>query len=105
MSIRRLVVPLAAAALLALPAAASAATRYVTPGGISFQCSQAKPCTLPWALLIAAGDGDDVLVAPGTYDVTGFPQLVIKHRIDVHGAPGAARPIITSSDPGNLITV
>jgi hypothetical protein len=59
------------ALLLASPALA-ARERFVSPGGSGTACSQDRPCALTYALSpTALGDGDDVTIAPGDYDVGG----------------------------------
>src|SRR5215207_9127640 len=96
MSARRLIVPLAAAVVLAVPGVASAGERSVSPTGSGIECSEAMPCTLAYGVLGAQVD-DEVVLAPGTYDVSASPVLQPPHRIHVRGQEGAPRPVITSS--------
>ena len=82
---------------LAAPAAAQAVPRYAEPGmgGSDPTCPQADPCDLQTAVESALG-GDEVVVTPGTYE-QGADPLEVPADVDVHGTPGAARPVITSS--------
>jgi hypothetical protein len=41
-----------------------------------------------------AFDGDEVVVGPGTYDLTGGAGLSVDTAIDLHGAAGQPRPLI-----------
>jgi hypothetical protein len=60
--------PLLATALLALaPAAASAADSYVDDDGTGADCTQAEPCPTIAEGIAAAGAGETVHVADGTY--------------------------------------
>src|ERR1700712_5779286 len=100
MPAQRLLLPLAtAAALLALPAVAPAATRYASPLGFGAKCTEASPCTITQGVL-GAIDGDEVVLAAGTYDVSNSPLLEVSHKIILRGAAGGARPLITKSDDG-----
>lgn len=56
--------------MLALPVGASAANRYAaSSGGSAVGCPKTEPCSLAYAVT-AAGSGDEVVVEPGTYNVT-----------------------------------
>ena len=100
-------VPLLVAFLaLALPAVASAATRYAAPGGTAADpcASESSPCSL----YVAADEhasgttiagGDVVEVEPGTYSDTAGdlgPSLVLQPPpgVTVRGAQGKQRPLI-----------
>jgi hypothetical protein len=75
-------------------AAASAASRYASPGGSGTTCDQVNPCDIETAIN-GANQGDDVTLASGTYAPTvalgysGGP----KTDITIHGSPGA-RPVV-----------
>jgi hypothetical protein len=85
-------------ALFVLPAAASAATRHVTPAATatSGDCTAAMPCKVGYAVN-GASPGDEVVVAPGSYAVQ---VALAPEGIDVHGIAGQAPPLLTG--PGNL---
>jgi hypothetical protein len=75
-------------AVASIPAVASAAQRYASPTGSDPHCSAASPCDIKQAMEYASS-GDEVIVAPGDYPLTGF--LAASH-ITVHGVPGQPRP-------------
>jgi hypothetical protein len=84
---------------LAVPAAASAATRYAEPGGDGPEatCPQSNPCDLSVAVESdQARNGDDVVVLPGTYSLgtTGDDTLYLTKSIHVHGQAGQPAPTI-----------
>jgi hypothetical protein len=91
-----------AVALLAVPAVAGA-TRYATPTGKnSSSCATvAEACSLRTAIEGFGGNGpkagEEVIVEPGTYEVTSKiePQVA---TLEVRGAPGQPRPVITSKN-------
>ncbi|MBQ3809214.1 MAG: hypothetical protein II839_00170 [Kiritimatiellae bacterium] len=56
--------------LLLLPALAQAATIYVSPAGAGDGSSADSPAALSSAVLLAAGAGDTILAADGTYELT-----------------------------------
>ncbi len=88
----------AAFALILLPAAASAHTRYASPTATatSGDCPAAMPCKIGYAVN-GASPGDEVVVTPGSYAV----QVALAPTgIDVHGVAGQAPPLLTG--PGNL---
>jgi hypothetical protein len=75
--------------LVAAPTA-SAAVRYATPtGGATTGDCVAAPCTLDVAVNSAA-DGDEVVLAPGTYALA--KKLVPRGELDIHGDPDHAWP-------------
>ena len=83
--------------LVAAPAA-NAAVRYATPtGGATSGSCAAAPCTLEVAVNSAA-DGDEVVVAPGTYTLT--KKLTPRGELDIHGDRDHAWPRIAG--PGKL---
>ena len=56
--------------LMALPATAAASTRFAAPGGGTVPgCPQTTPCSLEYAI-VAASANDEVIVKPGTYNVS-----------------------------------
>ena len=90
---------LAAALAAAVPTVASAATRYVAPGGKSSgTCDAAAPCSYSYVFKsFAAGTGDTVVMKEGTYDI-GKVGLTIDRRLDVVADPQAAtRPLIRTT--------
>ena len=83
---------------LVLAPAADAAVRYAAPtGGATSGDCVAAPCTLEVAVNSAA-DGDEVVIAPGTYALT--KKLVPRGELDVHGDRDHAWPHIVGA--GNL---
>jgi hypothetical protein len=83
---------------LAAPAGASAAVRHASPSGSGpvASCPASDPCSLSDALdYDYVHDGDEISIAPGNYVTTA--DLGTDKAITIHGAPGAARPRITSS--------
>lgn len=90
-----------AALFLLLAPSASAVVRHASPAGdaSSSGCTDAEPpCSLKRAVETVANPGDEVILAPGTYDVAS--SVVVNKAIDVHGAAGQPRPRITSASPG-----
>ncbi|HVD41132.1 MAG TPA: hypothetical protein VNC16_09050 [Solirubrobacterales bacterium] len=82
------------AALLA-PAAASAATRFATPGGGTVPgCPQPTPCSLEYAIT-AAAPGDEVVVGPGEYTLAA--TIETETPLWIHGQPGPAKPRIVAA--------
>jgi hypothetical protein len=80
---------------LALPASASAATRYASPGGGNASgCPQLAPCSLKEAIT-GAGSGDEVVVTPGTYMVE--ETIKTENPLFIHGQEGAVRPRIVGA--------
>src|SRR5215212_8442900 len=78
-------------AVLLAPATSLAAQRYASPAGTG-DCSSANPCSLV-AAVNSGGASDDVIVAPGDYDLAGT-ALVVKPAMTVRGADGQVRPSI-----------
>jgi hypothetical protein len=80
---------------LALPATASAATRYASPGGGAISgCPQLAPCSLKEAIT-GAGSGDEVIVTSGTYTVN--ETIATETPLFIHGQDGTARPQIVGA--------
>ena len=99
-----LVLVLSTATLLAGVASAAAVTRYASPTGLdtTSDCTSPDPgpngpCTLRRAVEFVSGLSDEVIVAPGDYDL-GTDSLNIL-GINVHGADGQPRPRILSNAP------
>jgi hypothetical protein len=97
------------AASIALLVTASSAlagiTRYASATGATMDsdCTSPNPadptnppCSLRRAVETVAQTSDEVIVAPGSYNL-GSPSLSIVKAINVHGQDGAARPQILSS--------
>jgi hypothetical protein len=87
---------------LLVPSAASAAVRYAAPAGSGTACTQASPCGIQVAVEApAVADGDEVILAPGTYGVGNDPVVASK-AIYLHGAAGS-RPLINSNSGFALV--
>ena len=82
---------LTAVCLLVAPASAGAAQRWAsaTSTVTSGTCAATSPCRIDYAVGGAAA-GDEVIVAPGTYDLGS--SLVPAVAIDLHGVAGQTRP-------------
>ncbi len=99
---RRTGAVLGGAGLIAVLATAPAfaATRYaeVSPGdGDPAVCAQADPCTIENAVEHASVvNGDEVIVAPGTYNL-GTGTVTVADDIDLHGPAGGPKPKITTA--------
>jgi hypothetical protein len=92
-------VAVAAISLLAA-SGAQAATKYASTSGAGDCSSPAQSCSLTSAIA-AAGVGDDVLVAPGTYPRGSTTLGIYTPGVHVHGPAGGPKPVITSSaNPG-----
>src|SRR4051812_14841689 len=79
-----------AAAYIASPAVAQAATLHVSPGGSGGSCSAASPCGSFDAAYRAARPGDTVEVAGGSYGRQEIPALGRSApRIEFRPASGA----------------
>jgi hypothetical protein len=97
--------PIVSAALitlcLAVPAAASAATRYAEPGGDGPEpCLQADPCDINDAteghVDSDVVNGDEIVLLPGDYSV-GEPVVLGDPNLKLHGQAGQPRPRIVST--------
>src|SRR5215213_10056139 len=77
--------------LLVGPVSAHAAQRWASPKSSleSGACSATTPCAIEHAVLDAAA-GDEVVVAPGTYDLTATLEPTVP--IELHGVSGQPRP-------------
>jgi hypothetical protein len=93
-----------------LTPASAAATRYVTPTGLSTNDCQsiAQACDLATAIQGEGAnnpsDGEEVIVQPGDYSLdTEILEPVPNLRI--HGVVGQPRPVITQTDPAGEIKI
>lgn len=94
-----------AAAVLAVgvPGGAWGATLVAAPAaGVSAACTAAEPCDLAAAVRVAA-PGDDVALAPGTYDLTGRPTVLVRADITLHGQPGQPRPTLVGDNAAGVL--
>ena len=80
------------------PPAHAAITRYAVPGGSSANSctSPATACSIDKAINQAA-TGDDVSLAPGTYNVGSTALSNSQTNVHVHGVAGQPRPVINST--------
>lgn len=101
--IHRIALALALLGLIA-PTSAVAAQRYAAPGGVtSGSCPQAAPCRIDRAVNLAEA-GDEVLVAPGDYDVTATP-LSTSQGLTVRAADSSSPPYLTSDSASSSTLV
>lgn len=77
-----------AAAASTAPGASAATQRYASPTGSGTACSSAGPCSITQAIT-GAINGDEVIVAPGDYPVTGTLSAT---GVTIHGVAGEPRP-------------
>jgi hypothetical protein len=105
--------------LLTGAASASAIPRYAAPGGQTDPslCTDPSPsaprCTIYAAAQgVGVNSGDEVVIEPGNYtDVhsatgdLGPTGAVVPVALNVHGAPGAPRPVITLNNNETGMTV
>jgi hypothetical protein len=82
------------------PAASAAAQRYASPTGDGSDCSAAHPCRIRQAIDLAVA-GDEVIVAPGDYSLTGS-SLFVNAPVTIHGVAGQPRPRLLFSGPGQF---
>jgi hypothetical protein len=80
-----------AALMLYAAAGAAGAVRFAAPGASGGEPCNPNPCSLRTAVN-EAGDGDQVIVAPGSYSVGG--ELLLDRAENVGGQPGAPPPSI-----------
>lgn len=91
---------LALSALALAPAAASAAVRLAAPGAAGAAPCNPAPCGLSTAVN-GAKDGDQVVLAPGLYNLA--VDLHLKKAIDVGAQPGAPASIVFSGANGAVV--
>jgi hypothetical protein len=76
---------------VAIAGTAQAANRFAAPGGSGLACTVDAPCTITNAIN-AAGTGDDVTLAPGTYGSIATPLTTTLGAsaadVYIHAAPG-----------------
>lgn len=90
------------AIMLALPATASAFERHASPTGSGdpATCLPAAPCSIADALSNTyLLNGDDVILAPGTYSVPF--EITITKAIDVYGIGAASATVVESNGVAN----
>jgi hypothetical protein len=89
---------------MATAGSASAVNRYAEPGGqASGACTDPDPgdgCEFEWAVEAAAGDNDNVILAPGSYTESGL-IAVGNPGVDIIG-PGTTQATLNSSGPTAL---
>ena len=87
-------------AALAIPAAASGEAIYVAPEDESsgFFCSETQPCSIVVGINLAAGDDDEVLLAPGTYDISAELEVPAgASGVTIRPRDPGTRPVIDST--------
>src|SRR5215207_7553038 len=84
---------IALACALMLPASASAAQRFGSPGASGPNPCNPDACSLTDAVNNASV-GDEVIVAPGDYDIGEGNLLLDVANLKVHGVEGQPRPVI-----------
>jgi len=97
--VRRLWLPALALTTIAASPAAAATTFYAESKSTrtTQPCAQATPCKLDYAML-AAGNGDDVSIAPGDYydsattPYAGLPPVA--NGVTVHGSSKSDLPTL-----------
>jgi len=93
-----------AIALLTPAAAGAHTTRYTNPSATSTSgdCPIAMPCKIAYAIN-GSSDGDEVIVAPGSYTIS---TPLDAPAIDLHGVAGQAAPELagTSNLGGDVLT-
>jgi len=89
--------------LLAAAAPASADIRYTEPNGFSSgACGINAKCDFEWAVE-GAGNGDEIVVGPGIYDVENQVVGQPFAELNIHGgSPGTSLPRIDFSAAGQL---
>jgi hypothetical protein len=98
-----LLVAAVAATFLIGAGSASGAQRYAAPGASFSDCSQATPCDLQSAVGLA-GNGDEVIVAPGTYVLGSSELSLFANDLVVHGIAGQPKPLLTSTATDAVVT-
>lgn len=89
-----------AAVVLCAPAAASARLIYVAPDDESagFLCTEAQPCALAIGINGVLDDGDEVLLAPGTYETDDELEVMSADTgTTIRPRDPGTRPVIDST--------
>jgi hypothetical protein len=85
------------AALLAVPATASATKRYVSPTGSGVACTQAAPCSLATGIGVVAGPLDDIFVPGNLGDYNqSAPIAPTNDSLRIHGTNGRPRIVFSA---------
>ena len=100
MPTKRLASILALFFCLTATASASATTYHAAPNSTraAAPCTESAPCKLTFAL-DQSFNGDEVVLAAGTYDFQGTDPVSARPGVVVHGAPGRTRPLIEQTVP------
>ena len=93
---RRVAFLVVTAALLAVPAAASAANRYASPAGSGVACTQLAPCDLQTAIGLAT-TFDDIFVPGNLGDYNqSAPIAPTNDTLHIHGTNGRPRIVFSA---------
>jgi hypothetical protein len=88
---------------LGATAAQAAGVRYASPSGTSGNpCTLESPCD-PKTAIEGASDNDEVVIAPGTYEVPS--GIASTHALNIHGDPGQPRPVLREPATGGGLDV
>jgi Ca2+-binding RTX toxin-like protein len=100
---RRLAMSMWLVAVLVPAGPAAATPRYVEPGGAtSGDCTPPagpglwSPCEFKYAVQNVSNNGDEVIVAPGDYTISG--SVVEQNDVVIHGEYGKTRPHVNASE-------
>jgi Ca2+-binding RTX toxin-like protein len=101
-NLRRLAMSMWLIAVVAPAAPAAATPRYVEPGGVTGgDCTPPdepglwSPCEFKYAVENVSNNGDEVIVAPGDYTISG--SVGEQHDVVIHGEYGRPRPHVNVS--------
>ena len=101
-NLRRLAMSMWLIALLVPAAPAVATPRYVEPGGATTgDCTPPSgpglwsPCEFKYAVQNVSNNGDEVIVAPGDYTISG--GVTEQNDVVIHGEYGKTRPHVSAS--------
>jgi len=93
---------------LAVPAAASGEPIYVAPEDESsgFFCSESQPCSIVIGINFVADDGDEILMAPGTYETSVELEVPVgSSNVTIRPRDAGTRPVIdTTATTGLQLT-
>jgi hypothetical protein len=93
-----------AAAFAAAQAPAAWGSVAAPNGRAGGACTDSDLCDVRSALR-AAGQGGEVALRSGTYDLRGAPQLVIESSVWMHGPIGGPRPVLLGDASGGVVRV